>query len=55
MTTSDHNPAREVSRALNADPFAQAVTVFGQRMSREMARAMERMLLRQRVSERKCA
>lgn len=55
MTTSDHNLLREISRALGADPFAGTVEIFGQRLSRSTARAMERMLLRQRVSERRAA
>jgi hypothetical protein len=55
VTTSDHNLLAEVSAQLSAHPFASAVEVFGQRMSRPMARSMERMLLRQRVAERKCA
>lgn len=55
MTAADHNLCREISRALGAEPFASTVEVFGQRLSRPTARAMERMLLRQRVSERRCA
>ena len=55
MTQSDHALLREVSRALFAQPFAATVEVFGQRLSREAARSMERMLLRQRVSERRRA
>jgi hypothetical protein len=53
VTASDHNLLHEVSARLSADPFAATVEVFGQRLSRPMARAMERMLLRQRVGERR--
>jgi hypothetical protein len=52
LTAADHNLCLEISRALGEQPFAGTVEVFGQRLSRPMARAMERMLLRQRVSER---
>jgi|GEM_PF-5050138 len=55
MSASDHNLLREIVRALNADPFAATISVFGQRLSRDTARAMERMLLRQRVVERTAA
>lgn len=51
MSASDHNLLNALTAALNT-PFAPTVEVFGLRLSRATARAMERQLLRLRVSER---
>jgi len=55
MSASDHALLAAITRALFADPFASTVEVFGLRLSRSAARAMERQLLRLRVADRKAA
>ena len=52
MTVPDHNLLNEITHALNAAPFAAMVSIFGQPMSRPTVRAMERQMLRLRVSQR---
>jgi len=53
MTNSDHTLLEAITAALNAAPFAATVKVHGHAMSRPLARAMERMLLRSRMAERR--
>lgn len=55
MTASDHNLLNALTAALSGSPFAPTVEVFGMRLSRDIARAMERQLLRARVAERRAA
>lgn len=55
MSASDHALLSAISAALFGAPFAPTIEVFGLRLSRTAARAMERQLLRLRVSERKAA
>lgn len=55
MTASDHNFLNALTAALSDAPFAPTVEVFGLRLSRGVARAMERQLLRARVAERRAA
>lgn len=52
MSASDHALLRAITRALSGAPFAATVDVFGLRLSRETARAIERQMLRLRVAER---
>lgn len=55
MSPDDHRLLREIIAALNFDPFARTIRVFGVPMSRATARAIERQMLRLRVTERRAA
>lgn len=52
MSDGDSDLLAAISRELTASPFAASVSVFGQRISRPIARAMERNLLRERRNAR---
>ena len=52
MSADDHRLLREISAALNLDPFAASIRVFGIALSRQTARAIERQMLRLRFAER---
>lgn len=52
MDINDHALLNELSDALGRNPFAATVTVAGVKLTRPTARALERQLLRLRVSER---
>jgi len=53
MTHADHKLLEELTWELSRRPFAGALRVQGVWMSRDAARAMDRMLLRQRVQMRR--
>ena len=48
MSDGDRDLLAAISRELTEHPFAASVSVFGQSLSRPIARAMERNLLRER-------
>ena len=55
MTNGDHALLDAIIAALNAAPFAPTITVHGCTLSRPVARAFERQLLRLRMDERRAA